>query len=120
VFPYRDKIIFRNTAATQRKMGHNSRKLCGGELPSVRVIMGRLYLYFRLLAVVLTFPVVVVYIAIATLVHPITAIRNRFRTALRIWMSVLDWIKGIPVGYSYWEQYEAPSMLDEIAVHHDE
>jgi len=35
-------------------------------------------------------------------------------------MSVLDWIKGIPVGYSYWEQYEAPTMLDEIAVHHDE
>jgi hypothetical protein len=24
------------------------------------------------------------------------------------------------VGYSYWEQYEAPIMLDEIAVHHDE
>ena len=28
--------------------------------------------------------------------------------------------QGIPVGYSYWEQYQAPSMLDEIEVHHDE
>ena len=82
--------------------------------------MGRLSLYLRLLAVALAFPAIVVYIAAATLVHPLAAIRNRFRTALRIWMSVLDWIKGIPVGYSYWEQYEAPIMLDEIAVHHDE
>jgi hypothetical protein len=24
------------------------------------------------------------------------------------------------VGYSYWEQYQAPVMLDEIVVHHDE
>jgi hypothetical protein len=32
----------------------------------------------------------------------------------------MDWSRGIPVGYSYWEQYEAPLMLDEIEVHHDE
>ena len=95
-------------------------KLCGGELPSVQVIMRRLYLYLRLLAVALAFPVIVVYIAVATLDHPIVAFRNRCRTALRIWMSVLDWIKGVPVGYGYWEQYEAPIMLDEIAVHHDD
>ncbi len=82
--------------------------------------MRRLYLYLRLLAVALAFPAIVVYIAVATLIHPITAFRSRFRVVLRIWMSVLDWIKGIPVGYSYWEQYEAPVMLDEIAVHHDE
>jgi len=88
--------------------------------PSVQVIMRRLTLYLRLLAVALAFPAVVVYIAAATLAHPIAAFRNRFRTALRLWMSVLDWIKGIPVGYSYWEQYQAPIMLDEIAVHHDE
>jgi hypothetical protein len=82
--------------------------------------MQRLYSYLRLLAVALAFPVIVVYIAAATLVRPIAAFRNRFRTALRMWMSVVDWVKGIPVGYSYWEQYEAPIMLDEIAVHHDE
>jgi len=82
--------------------------------------MRRLYLYLRLLAVALAFPAIVAYIAVATLAHPIAAFRNRFRTALRLWMSVVDWIKGIPVGYSYWEQYEAPIMLDEIAVHHDE
>ncbi len=39
---------------------------------------------------------------------------------LRLWMSVLDWMKGIPIGYTYWVQYQAPAMLDEIAVHHDE
>jgi hypothetical protein len=82
--------------------------------------MRRLYLYVRLLAVALAFPAIVGYIAVATLVHPIAAFRNRFRTALRMWMSVVDWVKGIPLGYSYWEQYEAPIMLDEIAVHHDE
>jgi len=82
--------------------------------------MRRLYLYLRLLTVVLASPAVAVYIAAATLAHPILAIRNRCRTALRLWMSVLDWIRGIPVGYSYWERYEAPIMLDEIAVHHDE
>ena len=80
----------------------------------------RLYLYLRMLAVALASPVIVVYVAAAILMHPIAAFRNRFRSALRIWMNVLDWIKGIPVGYSYWEQYEAPIMLDEIAVHHDE
>ena len=82
--------------------------------------MRRVHLYLRLLTVALAFPAIVVYIAAATLLHPIAAFRNRFRTALRIWMSLLDWIKGIPVGYSYWVQYEAPTMLDEIAVHHDE
>jgi hypothetical protein len=86
----------------------------------VQVIMRRLYLYLRLLAVALAFPAIVVYIAVATLIHPIAAFRSRFRTSLRLRMSVVDWIKGIPVGYSYWEQYEGPAMLDEIAVHHDE
>jgi hypothetical protein len=82
--------------------------------------MRRLYLCLRVLSVVLAAPAILAYIAMATLLHPIAAIRDRFRTALRLWMSVLDWVRGIPMGYSYWEQYEAPSMLDEIAVHHDE
>ena len=80
--------------------------------------MRRVYFCLRLLAVALAFPVIALYLAAAVLVHPIASIRNR--TALRIWMNVLDWIKGIPVGYSYWEHYQAPIMLDEIAVHHDE
>jgi len=82
--------------------------------------MQRLYLCLRVLLVVLASPAILAYIAVATLLHPIVAIRNRFRTALRLWMSVLDWVRGIPMGYSYWEQYEAPPMLDEIVVHHDE
>jgi hypothetical protein len=82
--------------------------------------MRRIYLYLRLIAVAVAFPAVVMCIAVATLVHPIIAFRSRFRSSLRLWMNVVDWIKGIPVGYSYWEQYEAPTMLDEIAVHHDE
>jgi len=80
--------------------------------------MRRLYSCLRLLAVALAFPAIVLYLAAMVLVHPVASIRNR--TALRIWMNLLDWIKGIPVGYSYWEQYQAPIMLDEIAVHHDE
>ena len=92
----------------------------GGERPSVQVIMRRFYLYLRLLAVALAFPAIAAYIAGATLVHPVAAVRNRCRTALRLWMGIVDWIKGIPVGYTYWERYQAPIMLDEIAVHHDE
>jgi hypothetical protein len=82
--------------------------------------MPRLYFCLRLLAVAVAFPVILIYMLIATLVRSITAFRSGLRTPLRIWMGLLDWAKGIPVGYSYWEQYEAPTMLDEIAVHHDE
>jgi hypothetical protein len=82
--------------------------------------MPRLYFCLRLLAVALAFPAILIYMFGATLVHSVTGMRGGLRTPLRIWMSALDWAKGIPVGYSYWEQYEAPSMLDEIVVHHDE
>ncbi len=94
-FPFWDKIIFRYTAATRSNLGHNSgQAVWWVSFPSVQVIMRRLYLYLRLLAVALAFPAIVVYIAAATLIHPIAAVRNRFRTALRLWMSVLDWVKG--------------------------
>jgi hypothetical protein len=82
--------------------------------------MPRLYFCLRLLAVAVAFPAILVYILLATLAHPVAAVRYQFRTPLRIWMGALDWVRGIPVGYSYWEQYEAPSMLDEIVVHHDD
>jgi hypothetical protein len=82
--------------------------------------MPRLYFCLRLLAVALAFPAIFIYMVGATLVHSVAKVRGSLRTPLRIWMSVLDWAKGIPVGYSYWEQYEAPIMLDEIVVHHDE
>jgi len=82
--------------------------------------MPRLYFCLRLLAVAMAFPAILLYILVATLAHPVAAFHLDFRTALRIWMGVVDWVKGIPVGYSYWEQYEAPSMLDEIVVHHDD
>ena len=85
-----------------------------------RVNMHRLTYTLRLLAVVVSFPVIVLVIAVATLLHPIASVKTRFHTSLRIWMSVMDWVKGIPIGYTYWVQYHAPSMLDEIAVHHDE
>ena len=82
--------------------------------------MPRLYLYLRIVAVVIGFPVILIYIAAATVVRSLSSLRSGLRTPLRIWMSIVDWVKGIPVGYSYWEQYEAPIMLDEIVVHHDE
>jgi hypothetical protein len=81
--------------------------------------MPHIIFFLRLFAVAVAFPAIVLYIVMATLVRMIVNDR-RARTPLRIWMGVLDWAKGIPVGYSYWEQYEAPSMLDEIVVHHDE
>ncbi len=82
--------------------------------------MGRLYSTLRLLAVIVAAPAIALYIALCTLLHPIAAIRNRFHVALRLWMNVTDWVTGVPVGYSYWERYLAPAMLDDIAVHHHE
>ncbi len=82
--------------------------------------MPHLYFFLRLFAVAVAFPAILLYIVMATLVRCVIHDRRGLRTPLRIWMGVLDWAKGIPVGYSYWEQYEAPTMLDEIAVHHDE
>jgi hypothetical protein len=82
--------------------------------------MSRLHFCLRLLAIAVAFPAILLYIMAATLVRSITDIRSGLRTPLRVWMGVLDWARGIPVGYSYWEHYEAPVMLDEIVVHHDE
>ena len=82
--------------------------------------MSRFRFYLRCTAVVVAFPGIVLAILCATLLHPITSVRTKFHTSLRLWMSVLDWMKEIPIGYTYWVQYQAPVMLDEIAVHHDD
>ncbi len=90
--------------------------------------MSRLGFCLRLFAIAIAFPAIALYIAGATLVEALAPLgRNArapharsLRVPLRIWLSVMDWTRGIPVGYSYWEQYEAPVMLDEIAVHHDD
>ena len=90
--------------------------------------MSRLGFCLRLFAIAIAFPAIALYIAGATLVEAVASLgRNSraphassLRVPLRIWLSVMDWTRGIPVGYSYWEQYEAPVMLDEIAVHHDD
>ena len=90
--------------------------------------MSRLHFSLRLVAIAIAFPAIALYIAAATLAQAFASLRHRsqsprassLRVPLRIWLSVMDWSRGIPVGYSYWEQYEAPVMLDEIAVHHDE
>ena len=80
----------------------------------------RLNFALRMLAVAVSFPVIVLVIGCATLFHPIASVRGKFHTSLRLWMSVLDWVKGIPIGYTYWVSFQAPAMLDEIVVHHDE
>jgi hypothetical protein len=80
----------------------------------------RLRLVLRLVAAAVMFPVIVLAIVVATLFHPIASVKGKFHTSLRLWMSVLDWMKGIPIGYTYWVQYQAPAMVDEIAVLHDE
>jgi hypothetical protein len=82
--------------------------------------MSRLHFCLRLLAIAVAFPAILLYILAATLLRSIRGFHSGLRTPLRVWMAVLDWAKGIPVGYSYWEHYEAPIMLDEIVVHHDE
>jgi hypothetical protein len=90
--------------------------------------MPRLFLCLRVFTVAVALPVIALYIvgaalwcALSTLVlDPGRAQTSSLRLALRLWMSVLDWTKGLPVGYSYWEQYLAPHMLNEIEVHHDD
>ena len=89
--------------------------------------MSRLLFCLRLSAIAIAFPAIALYIAGATLVEAVASLCRKsrahassLRVPLRIWLSVMDWTRGIPVGYTYWEQYEAPVMLDEIAVHHDD
>jgi hypothetical protein len=85
--------------------------------------MPRLYFSLRLVAVVIASPFVGIYMLGCAVLHLLGFSRHGSlpaRVMLRQWMSVCDWVKGIPVGYSYWEQYEAPIMLDQIVVHHDE
>lgn len=90
--------------------------------------MPSLYLWLRIVAVAAAIPVIALYIVAATLWHVVSGLARGshaariaiLRVPLRLWMNVLDWIKGLPVGYSYWEQYQAPDMLDQIEVHHDE
>ena len=121
LFPFWDKINFRDTADSPLELGHNiAQAVRPVGSASCRVIMQSLYSCLRLLAVAVAFPVILIYIVVMVAIHPIATVRNGVHTFLRVWMGVLDWAKGIPVGYSYWEQYQAPSMLDEIAVHHDE
>jgi hypothetical protein len=85
--------------------------------------MPRLYLCLRLFIVAVASPVIAIYILVAAGLRYVAALHRRgrrTREVLRISMSVADWVKGIPVGYSYWVQYQAPVMLDEIVVHHDD
>ncbi len=80
--------------------------------------MSHLYLSLRLLAIAVAFPFILLCIAAAFLRHPLDCLLRGGRAPLRVWMNVLDWAKGDPVGYSYWEQFQAPAMLDEITVQH--
>ncbi len=82
--------------------------------------MVRLVCILRLLAVFVVSPIVLVCIVIASLLHPVDTFRHPLQRPLRLSMNVADWVKGLPVGYSYWERYQAPAMLDEIAVHHED
>ena len=82
--------------------------------------MQGVYFCLRLLAVAVAFPVILTYIVIIIAIHPIATVRGGFHPTSASVDGRAGLGKGIPVGYSYWEQYQAPSMLDEIAVHHDE
>ena len=82
--------------------------------------MSRYGFLLRCTAVVVAFPAIVLVILCATLLHPIASIRSNFRLSLRLWLNVLDWVKEIPIGYTFWVRYQAPLMLDAIEVHHDD
>lgn len=81
--------------------------------------MQRLRFCLRVLAVAVAFPVLLVGLAAGAFWGRVTA-RGSFHGALRLGMSIMDWVYGIPVGYTYWERFLAPAMFDEIAVHHEE
>ena len=82
--------------------------------------MSRYRFVLRYTAVVLAFPAIALVIAGAVLLHPVNAVRTNFRVALRLWLNVMDWVKEIPIGYTFWVRYQAPLMLDAIEVHHDD
>lgn len=89
-------------------------------IASLKRVTPRLRSTLRTIAVVVAMPVILLVLLGATFLHPVASLRTKFHPALRLWMSVLDWMRDIPIGYTYWVQYQAPVMLDEIVVHHDE
>ena len=82
--------------------------------------MVRLVCTLRLLAVIVVSPIILLGILLACLLYPVDTFRHPVQRPLRLFMNTGDWVKGLPVGYSYWERYQAPAMLDEIAVHHED
>ena len=82
--------------------------------------MSRLYRILRLLAIAIASPVLLICVVLATVLSPMYTLRSWLHTPLRLWMNIVDWVNGTPVGYSYWVRYLAPVMLDEIVVHHHE
>jgi hypothetical protein len=74
----------------------------------------------RLVGVILVAPIILVCIVLACLLHPVDTFRHPLQWPLRVLLSVGDWAKGVPIGYTYWERFQAPAMLDEIAVHHED
>ena len=82
--------------------------------------MVRLVYTLRLLAVIVVSPLLLLGMVIACVLHPVDSFRRPLQRPLRLLMNTSDWTKGLPVGYSYWERYQAPAMLDEIVVHHED
>lgn len=82
--------------------------------------MVRLVYMLRLLAVIVVSPFLLLGIVIACLLHPVDTFHRPLQRPRRLLMNSSDWVKGLPVGYSYWERYQAPAMLDQIAVHHED
>ena len=82
--------------------------------------MVRLMYTLRLLAVIVFSPILLVGVILACLVHPGETCRRPLQRPRRVLMNISDWVRALPIGYSYWERYQAPAMLDEIAVHHED
>jgi hypothetical protein len=82
--------------------------------------MFRLVYTLRLLAVIAVSPIILLGILIACLLHPVETFQHPWQRPLRLVMNTADWVKSVPLGYGYWVRYQAPAMLDEIAVHHED
>jgi hypothetical protein len=75
---------------------------------------------FRVVLIAIISPILLLGMVVDCLLHPVQSFRRPLQQPLRMWLSVSDWVRGVPVGYTYWERYEARAMLDEIEVHHED
>lgn len=56
----------------------------------------------RTMLVIAASPFIFMLIAMLTCMRPLSAYKDGFRGPERMWSDVMDWARGLPVGFSYW------------------